>query len=251
VTGPSLVGDGGDRRRSPLRTGVIVPSFRPTPDEALAVAAAAEAAGVDGVFCFDHLWPLSHPERPALAPFPLLGAVAARTEAVCVGTLMARVGLVPDEVLLAEFLALEALAPRRVVAGLGTGDRMSAAENLAYGVAYGPAAERRAALVRCARTLIGWGVPVWVGAGSARTCAIADLAGISLNLWGAALEELAEPAEREVTWAGPAPSGPGADERLEALVRGIGATRAGWAIFAWPVAIEVLVRSAKAVRGGR
>ena len=59
-----------------MRTGVVLPTFRDTPDEAFAAAAEAVAAGVDGVFCYDHIWPLGQPQRPALAPFPLLGALA-------------------------------------------------------------------------------------------------------------------------------------------------------------------------------
>ncbi len=58
-----------------MRTGVVLPTFRETPDEAFAAAAQAVAAGVDGVFCYDHIWPLGQPHRPALAPFPVLGAL--------------------------------------------------------------------------------------------------------------------------------------------------------------------------------
>ncbi len=216
------------------------------------MACAADAAGVDAVFCYDHLWPMGQPERPALAPFPLLGAVAATTDHVAVGTLMARVGLVPDEVLASEFAALELIAPGRVVAGLGTGDRLSAAENLAYGVDYEPAAARRAALARCARTLVGWGIPVWVGAGSAATSAIAEIDGLALNLWDAAPSALAERGRwGEVTWAGPAPKEPGADRRLRATVARIASGPASWVVFGWPVALDVLVRVAREARGGR
>ena len=63
-----------------MRTGVVLPTFRDTPDEAFAAAAAAVEAGVDGLFCYDHIWPMGQPERPALAPFPLLGALAAPLE---------------------------------------------------------------------------------------------------------------------------------------------------------------------------
>ena len=59
-----------------MRTGVVLPTFRDTPDAAFAAAAAAVEAGVDGLFCYDHIWPIGQPERPALAPFPLLGALA-------------------------------------------------------------------------------------------------------------------------------------------------------------------------------
>jgi hypothetical protein len=41
-----------------MRIGVILPTFRDTPDEALETAARAEALGLDGVFCYDHVWPM-------------------------------------------------------------------------------------------------------------------------------------------------------------------------------------------------
>ena len=121
-----------------IRTGVVLPTFRESPDDALEAAAQAFAAGVDGVFCYDHIWPMSQPDRPALAPFPVLGALVADVSGPATpgggpyfGTLVARVGLVPSEVLLAQFTALANLAPGRIVAALGTGDRLSEAENRA------------------------------------------------------------------------------------------------------------------------
>ena len=53
-----------------IRTGVVLPTFRETPDDALEAARLAFASGVDGVFCYDHIWPMGEPDRPALAPFP-------------------------------------------------------------------------------------------------------------------------------------------------------------------------------------
>ena len=106
---------------------MILPTFSETPDRALAVAQRADELGVDGVFSYDHLWPMGQPRRPALAPFPLLAAAASATERICVGTLVARVRLVPDPVLVSQFMALDALAPGRVIAGLGTGDSLERA----------------------------------------------------------------------------------------------------------------------------
>ena len=87
-----------------IRTGVVLPTFRDRPDEAFAAAAEAVAAGVDGLFCYDHIWPMGQPERPALAPFPVLGALATRLgppraagEGPFLGTLVARVGLAPND----------------------------------------------------------------------------------------------------------------------------------------------------------
>ena len=155
-----------------IRTGVIVPTFRDRPDEAFDAAAEAVAAGVDGVFCYDHIWPIGQPERPALAPFPVLGALATllgpsrgEGEGPFLGTLVARVGLAPNKVLAAQFSALDHLAPGRVIAGLGTGDRLNEEENRAYGIPFPPAAERRAQLVELGRQLGAAGLTVWIAGG--------------------------------------------------------------------------------------
>lgn len=231
-----------------MRTGVVLPTFRHAVDETLAVVEAAEAAGIDGVFCYDHLWPLGEPERPAIAPFPLLGAVAARSERLWLGPLVARVGLVPDDVLLAEFEALATLAPGRVIAALGTGDRLSAPENEAFGVPFAPAAARRDALAHCVRALRRRGLPVWVGGGARLTVAIAEAEGAAVNLWGAIPDAVALQAEHsEVTWGGPAPgaAGPaGAEAALAALVAELAEAGATWAVFGWPVPLEALVAAA-------
>ena len=145
-----------------MRTGVVLPTFRDRPDAAFAAATASVTAGVDGVFCYDHIWPIGQPERPALAPFPLLGALATMLGPPAgpgggpyFGTLVARVGLVPTAVLAAQFVALERLAPGRVIAGLGTGDNLSKEENRAYGIPFAPAAERRAEMTELGRQLGG------------------------------------------------------------------------------------------------
>ncbi len=226
-----------------MKLGVTLPSFR-LDAVALDAACQAEDAGLDGVFVFDHLWPMGRPDRPALAAVPLLGALAARTERVVIGPLVARVGLVPDGLLVAEILSLEAMAPGRVVAGLGTGDSKSAEENIAYGIPYAPASLRRASLEWCATMLLGRGVPVWVGGGAPATTAIAARAGAAVNLWGASPEVIGEHAGHgEVTWAGPT----GRDVRstlscLE-LVAAAGAT---WAVIDWtdePGALEALAQA--------
>ena len=133
-----------------MRLGVTLPTFRHTPDEAVDVARRAEALGLDGVFAFDHLWPLGRPDRPALHWMPLLGAVAAETRAVIVGTLVARVSLVPNAVLVNALATLRRMAGERLVAGLGTGDRANRAENEAYGIDYPPVGERVAAVISAA-----------------------------------------------------------------------------------------------------
>jgi len=230
-----------------VRVGVTLPTFR---DDALAIEAAqrAEELGIDGVFVFDHLWPAGAPQRPALSAFPVLGALAAATRRICLGPLVARIGLVPDEILVAALLSLEQMAPGRLIAGLGTGDSKSAAENLAFGIPFAPPDERRLALAWCARHLLDAGVPVWVGGGSGPTVELAvDLGpGAAVNMWEGQPAALAALAPRcEVTWAGPvAGEVPAIAQWLEE-VAGAGAS---WAVCAWPQSLEAVAEAAGFVR---
>lgn len=226
-----------------MRTGVLLPIFQERADAALDAAERAELAGVDGVFCYDHLWPIGQPGRPALAPFPVLALVAARTRRVAVGTLVGRVGLVPDAVLLAELAALATIAPGRVVAGMGTGDRLSAGENEAYGVHFEPARVRRARLRRCVRAARDLGLTVWVGDGGPQTRRVALEEGAALNMWEASPADVRrESLATEVTWGGAA-SGP-----LGPTVARLAESGATWAVFAWPVDVEELAAAGASAR---
>src|SRR6202020_1684036 len=120
------------------------------------------------------------PRGPLATVLPPTGGAG---EGPFLGTLVALVGLVPDAVLAAQFLALEGLAPGRVIAGLGTGDRLSEEENRAYGIRFGPAAERRAEMVELGRLLAGAGLPVWVAGGPSGRTEEARAIGGALNVW--------------------------------------------------------------------
>ena len=189
-----------------MRVGITVPQFRHDAEAAVDVARRAEAAGLDGLFVFDHLWPLGQRMRPALHWSVLLGALAAETEALVLGTLVARVGLVPDALLVHTLSSLHRLVDGRLIAGLGTGDSLNREENEAFGRPFAPVAERLAALVDCCRQLRAAGVTTWVGGRSAplrRAAAEAD----GWNGWGADAASFAAEAAtvapgREVTWGG-------------------------------------------------
>jgi len=231
--------------------GITLPQFRPDPDQALAVAAQAEAAGLDGVFVFDHLWPIGQPGRPALHGPSLLAALATETDRLAVGTLVARVGLVPDEVLVRTFATLAAIAGARLVAGLGVGDRLSRAENAAYGVPFPPAAARRAALTAVCRQLRRVGITTWVGGLSAGTRAVGRAEADAVNLWGVDHARIAgEPAGVPVTWGGQVDL---ATTDVGAHLRGLAAAGATWAVVAplgapWPEAVQMLGSARRALR---
>lgn len=229
-----------------MRLGLTLPQFRADPEEALAVAGDAEDAGLDGVFVFDHLWPLGRPDRPALHGPSLLAALAVATERLHVGTLVARVGVVPEHVLVRGLATVAAMAGPRLIAGLGIGDAGSRPENAAYGVPFAPVAERRAALAATCRRLTALGVTTWVGGRSAGTLAVGRAEAGAVNLWDAGPAVLAaQPPGTAVTWGGQmALEEPGVPERLAALAEA-GVT---WAVVA-PVRTEWrraagLVRSA-------
>ncbi|GAC1531535.1 MAG: hypothetical protein NVS3B12_07730 [Acidimicrobiales bacterium] len=195
----------------PVLVGMTLPTFTsngPTPVES---ATAAEAAGLDGVFVFDHLWPLGSPGRPALWSFAVLGAVAGVTARVALGPLVARIGLLPAEDLLRAFETVAAIAgPGRLIAALGAGDHLSAAENLAYGVGYPSARERLGAVASASDALRERGIRTWIGGQSQSAWETAAAHADAINVWGnppADVHRIAHgPLVMErraaVTWAG-------------------------------------------------
>ncbi len=207
-----------------MRVGVLLPTFETTAERARGVATRAATAGLDGVFAYDHLWPMGSPTRPALAPLPVLADVGARHPSLAVGPLVARVGLGSSAHLERALETLVRVAAGGVVAALGTGDRLSAAENLAYGLPYDDAGRRRENLAAVARSLRPI-AEVWIGAGGPATNEVAHALGVTLNLWDAPVERVAEFArDGLVSWAGPTPAD--LEEHLDAL-REAGAT---WAV---------------------
>ncbi|HUZ44728.1 MAG TPA: LLM class flavin-dependent oxidoreductase [Acidimicrobiales bacterium] len=234
-----------------MKIGVTLPQFRDEGESAIAAARRAEEAGLDGVFVFDHLWPMGSPDRPIISALPLLGALVAETESIHLGSLVMRVGLVPDPVLIEQLVALAGMSGGRTIAGLGTGDHMSAAENLAFGVPYPPAADRRASLEACASALLAQGVPVWIGAGAGvrpATRALAVRTGAVLNVWHEeGMPTLDPDDEVEQTWAGPLKGSAGELAAQLARLRDAGAS---WAVCAWPGSLEDVAEAAAVVRRG-
>jgi alkanesulfonate monooxygenase SsuD/methylene tetrahydromethanopterin reductase-like flavin-dependent oxidoreductase (luciferase family) len=232
-----------------VKVGITLPQFRAEADTAFETARRAEEAGLDGVFAFDHLWPIGRPDRPALHGLALLGALAVETRRMTIGSLVSRVGLFPDVVLVNALRTLRRMCEGRFIAGLGVGDRLSRAENEAFGVPFAPARERLAAMVECCRELRSEGATVWVGGSSDEVREIAVAEADALNLWAVDAARVAAVSGVEVTWAGQV--GPHFDmaPHLDAL-RTAGAT---WAVCApvgmeWPAAVDRIAAAAAATR---
>lgn len=150
---------------SAVRVGITVPSFRDDPDIPIAVAVAAEQAGVDGVFAYDHLFRTGAggKARPALELTTLLGALAVETGHVALGSLVARAWLRPPATLAVALDTVQRISDGRLLAGVGAGDVESKTENESYGLGFGTLAERVEQLDVTVRELVGRGYPVWVG----------------------------------------------------------------------------------------
>jgi alkanesulfonate monooxygenase SsuD/methylene tetrahydromethanopterin reductase-like flavin-dependent oxidoreductase (luciferase family) len=151
------------------------------------VAHAADAAGVDGVFAFDHLFRESAggTRRPALEMTTLLGAVATETERVVFGPLVARATLRPPATLATALDTLARIAPGRLVATLGAGDAQSRHENEAFGLDFGTEEDRVEALGRAVAATHGRGYPVWVGGSAYSVRLLAAAQADGWNRWGA------------------------------------------------------------------
>lgn len=120
-----------------VRLGVTLPQFTADAARVIDSAVHAEEVGLDSVWLFDHMWPLSGgKERPVLEQWSTLSYVAAATKRITVGTLVTRSSL-RHPVLLAKMAATVAtIAPGRLVLTLGSGDSLSRAENQAFGIPY-------------------------------------------------------------------------------------------------------------------
>lgn len=90
---------------------------------ATGIARDAEAAGWDGVFLWDHLGFVWGP--PAADPWVTLGAIAASTERIRIGTMVTPVARRRPQVLAQQVATLDVLSGGRVIFGAGLGGSKS------------------------------------------------------------------------------------------------------------------------------
>src|ERR671917_255467 len=96
------------------------------PRELLDFSVLAERSGFDSVFISDHLQPWRHNGGHAPAALPWLGALAARTERVLIGTSVLTPTFRYHPAVVAQaFATLGCLAPGRVVLGVGSGESLN------------------------------------------------------------------------------------------------------------------------------
>jgi coenzyme F420-dependent glucose-6-phosphate dehydrogenase len=96
------------------------------PSELLKFASIAEEVGFDSVFVSDHFQPWRHTDGHAPASLVWLGALAARTSRIIIGTSVLTPTFRYHPAVIAQaFATLGCLCPGRVVLGVGTGESLN------------------------------------------------------------------------------------------------------------------------------
>jgi F420-dependent oxidoreductase-like protein len=112
-------------------------------DNTVALAQAAEAGGFASVWVMDHFWQLpalGGPDEPILEAYTLLGALAARTERVQLGTLVAGVTYRNPALLAKMVTTLDVISHGRAILGIGAA--WYDVEHAGYGFDFPGARER-------------------------------------------------------------------------------------------------------------
>lgn len=206
-----------------------MPQFTDDPDRFIDGARRAEDLGLDSIWLFDHLWPLSGgKERPIIECWTALAWIAAETRSIRVGTLVTRSSLRHPALVAKMAMTVAEIAPARITIAIGSGDEMSRAENDAFGLSYYAEDARVAQLlstVRCVHDCFHNDVvtmdddyvslsrlPVtpspeqrphlWVGGRSDDVLEVAGLLADGWNGWGSGPKRFAQDAATVTGYAG-------------------------------------------------
>lgn len=218
-------------RNRDLKVGVLLPQFTSDREVFVDGIRRAEAAGFDSVWVFDHLWPLGgNKERPILECWIALAYAAAATTHITIGTLVTRSTLRHPALLAKMAATVAAVAPGRLVVGVGSGDRASRPENEAFGLPYLAGTDRTDQLASTLEVLCSYlrdevvshsdrfvtiaGLPasprgsrasVWVGGRSRALLEVAGRLADGWNAWGCNVDEFDEAAATVRSVAGSRP----------------------------------------------
>jgi alkanesulfonate monooxygenase SsuD/methylene tetrahydromethanopterin reductase-like flavin-dependent oxidoreductase (luciferase family) len=208
------------------RIGVSLPQFTDDPDIVISGAKRAEDSGLDSIWLFDHLWPLTGGKRrPIFECWTTLAHVAAVTEKIGIGTMVTRSSLRHPAVLAKMAATVGAIAPGRLTVCIGSGDELSRDENESFGVPYfdEDRVDQLLETVRVVRNYLAGETPalplsprvpeippVWI-AGRSDEIVEATAEADGWNAWAGTVEEFAQDAARvrtlgrpglAITWAG-------------------------------------------------
>lgn len=212
--------------------GTTLPQFTDDPDRFIAGAKRAEELGLDSIWLFDHLWPLTGgSSRPIIECWTALAWIAAETTSIRIGTLVTRSSLRHPAVLAKMAATVGAVAPGRLTVTIGSGDELSRGENEAFGIPYFAEDERIEQLLSTVRLvhsflnapsvdqhdpfvdidgLVTAPLPspapdVWVGGRSDEVLEIAGTVAEGWNGWGGGAKRFAQDAATVAGYAGERP----------------------------------------------
>ncbi len=116
------LGTGGSVILVRMRFGLFVPPFHhlADPGRIASLATAAEAAGWDGFFLWDHM--LAGPGTPLLDPWVTMAAMACSTESLRLGAMVTPLSRRRPWVMARQATALDLLSKGRLTLGVGLGD---------------------------------------------------------------------------------------------------------------------------------
>ena len=135
-----------------MRFGLDIAQHQLTWEELLARARLAEAAGLDGVWAFDHFSALyGDPSGPCLEGWTLLAALAAETSRVRLGTLVTGMTHRHPSVLATEVVTVDHVSGGRVECAIGAA--WNEPEHRSLGIPFPPAGERMDRLEEGVRVL--------------------------------------------------------------------------------------------------
>ena len=179
-----------------MKVGLTLPSFTEDPEVPLRVAQAAEAAGVDGIFVYDHLFRTGRngQMRPALECTALLGALATTTTRITLGTLVVRATLRPPTTLATALDTVVRIAGPRLVVGIGAGDEESRPEMETFGLPMGTETDRVKRLRASLREIADRPYPAWVGGRARHVGLVAAEGAKGWNRWGLGTDAFAREA---------------------------------------------------------
>ena len=122
---------------SDVLVGATLPQFTDDPDRFIEGAKRAEALGLDSIWLFDHLWPLTGgKQRPIFECWTALAWLAAETSSIHIGTLVTRSSLRHPALVAKMAATVGEIAPGRLTVTIGSGDDLSRGENEAFGIPY-------------------------------------------------------------------------------------------------------------------
>ena len=228
-----------------MKIALTVPQFSQEIGSLVEFVLKAEQAGVDGLFCFDHMWPTDKPGAPTFSSLTLLGFIGSKTNRIQLGTLVSRIGLLPDDVLIGEFQSLAKMVPGRAICGLGVGDSTSKLERERLGLPVFSLESRLRSLEYCASSISKFVDQVWLGGTSDSISNLARQLNLPVNLWRADTETIEDRTKSglEVTWAGPLPKANANDSECSGFLNSLSKAGASWAVWAWPDSIELVERT--------